>query len=65
MRRNHEPGTATTKIASSRPRSPTKRHGIHAKIKKLLIKKMNFAGSCVCKKKKNIFFIIIIIKMNR
>lgn len=49
MRRNHEPGTATTSIASSACLLPAKRHGMHASMSRLLITNMSLAGSWLCK----------------
>lgn len=45
MRRNHEPGTANVSIASSACRFPAIRHGIHARMSRLLITNINLAGS--------------------
>lgn len=45
IRRNHEPGTAYTSIASSACRSPAIRHGMHARMSRLLITNINLAGS--------------------
>lgn len=45
MRRNQEPGTANTNIASSACRFPAIRHGMHARMSRLLITNINLAGS--------------------
>lgn len=45
IRRNQEPGTAYTSIASSACRSPAIRHGMHARMSRLLITNINLAGS--------------------
>lgn len=44
MRRNHDPGTANNKIASSVFLSCAILHGIHANIKRLDTKKIVFGG---------------------
>lgn len=49
MRRNQEPGTATMSIASSACLLPARRHGMHASMRRLLIKNMSLAGSWLCK----------------
>lgn len=45
MRRNQEPGTANINIASSACRFPAIRHGMHARMSRLLITNINLAGS--------------------
>jgi len=45
IRRNHEPGTAKIKMASSVSVSPIRRNGMHARISKLENRKIAFAGA--------------------
>lgn len=47
INKNHDPGTANSRIASSEFLSCINRHGMHAKIKKFDTRKMALAGACV------------------
>lgn len=50
MSKNHEPGSANTKIASSVITSPVSRNGMHARISKFDSRKMALSGECICLK---------------
>jgi hypothetical protein len=48
MSKNHDPGRANTRIASSVITSPVSRNGMHARINKFDSRKMDLSGECIC-----------------